>query len=144
MNPVNFHGPLVGLKTDRPPPDNTQPDQSDAVKVEEKKEAAKEKLLVCASCHHVITRPAARISINGAHQHSFANPSGLIFEIGCFNAAPGCDHVGRASDEFTWFKGYQWRIAVCRNCLAHLGWEFASSGTSFYGLILTSLNLSEQ
>lgn len=140
MNPVNFHGPPVALKTDLTPPDNTQPDQSDAVEVE----AEKEKFLVCASCHKIITRPAARISINGAHQHSFANPSGLIFEIGCFNEAPGCDHVGRFSSEFTWFKGYQWRIAVCRNCLAHLGWEFASSGTSFYGLILTSLTLSEQ
>ncbi|SRR6056297_834896 len=95
--------------------------------------------LRCANCLHVITSSDERIVMNGSHQHTFANPHGLVFEIGCFKKAPGCGQIGEATDEFSWFKGYQWRVAVCASCLLHLGWQFASSGSFFYGLILGHL-----
>jgi hypothetical protein len=33
----------------------------------------------------VITSPAERIVVQGSHQHTFANPHGIIYEIGCLN-----------------------------------------------------------
>lgn len=72
--------------------------------------------------------------MNGAHRHTLCNPHGLVFEIGCFTEAPGCATVGGASEFFSWFPGYAWRIAVCRGCTAHLGWAYGS-GPAFWGLI---------
>ncbi len=98
------------------------------------------KYILCRQCQLVITSPEERIEMQGAHQHTFANPNGIVYQIGCFRSAAGCGYAGQSSDEFTWFKGYSWRIAVCRSCLFHLGWLFVSQGSdSFNGLILNHL-----
>jgi hypothetical protein len=99
-----------------------------------------EVFLVCSRCRAVITCSADGISIDGAHLHTFANPHGLVFEIECFGSAPGCTLEGPPMDDFTWFKGYQWKIAVCRRCIIHLGWLFISSGSCFFGLIADRLS----
>ena len=79
--------------------------------------------------------------MQGAHQHTFANPHGLVFRIGCFRRARGCGYTGPLSNEFSWFRGYSWRIAVCGRCLNQLGWLFVSSAdTAFNGLILDQLS----
>jgi hypothetical protein len=97
--------------------------------------------ICCRACGRVITRSVARTEINGSHQHTFANPHGIVFQIGCFREAWGCALAGPATDEFTWFKGYHWKIAVCGGCLTHLGWRFASAGGSlFFGLVLDRLS----
>ena len=99
-----------------------------------------EEAILCRQCHQVLTHAAERISIQGSHRHTFANPHGLVFEIGCFQNAPGCGVIGPASDEFTWFPGHRWRVCVCAACLAHLGWLFtAPGGGAFHGLILDRL-----
>jgi hypothetical protein len=99
-----------------------------------------EAFIVCRHCSQLITRPADRILKDGLHRHTFANPHGIVYEIGCFGAAVGCGYSGAPTYEFTWFKGYQWRIAVCAACLTHLGWLFTSSGgDQFHGLILDRL-----
>jgi hypothetical protein len=96
--------------------------------------------IVCRQCLHGITSTAARMVVNGAHAHTFANPEGIVFEIGCYRHAWGCVHVGPASPQFTWFAGYVWRIAVCANCHVHLGWRFsAAKGHFFHGLITSRL-----
>ena len=78
--------------------------------------------------------------MEGAHQHTFANPGGIVYQIGCFQSAKGCAQTGPATDEFSWFKGFRWRIVVCRACLLHLGWVFISHARGhFYGLILDRL-----
>jgi len=78
--------------------------------------------------------------VDGAHAHTFANPEGIVFEIGCYRDAWGCGYLGPLSPEFTWFAGYVWRIAVCSNCLVHLGWRFSSpDGHFFHGLITNRL-----
>ncbi|MDX9785585.1 MAG: cereblon family protein [Desulfobacterales bacterium] len=110
--------------------------------VVEKKAATtgREPLLLCRQCRQVIARPSDRISVNGAHQHIFSNPQGLVYEIGCFQSVTGCAYAGPWSNEFTWFAGYSWRTLVCTGCLFHLGWSFSSGGGShFYGLILDHL-----
>jgi len=100
----------------------------------------KEEYLRCLQCNNVITSPSERIQVQGSHQHTYANPHGIVFEIGCFKSVKGCGHVGPASSEFSWFKGFSWRVAVCLVCLTHLGWLFVSpDGDSFHGLILDRL-----
>ncbi len=97
-----------------------------------------EEVLRCVACGHEITSAAHRISVNGGHHHTFANPAGIVFEIGCFSEARGCANWGRPTEEFTWFKGYAWRFSICARCHAHLGWHYVGDG-GFYGLILAHL-----
>ena len=113
---------------DKPDDDSTEP----------------ENLIICRQCRHIVAKPDDRIEVQGSHQHTFANPQGLVFEIGCFRFAQGCGFVGPLTDEFTWFKGYAWRVAVCGACLTHLGWLYLSPGSdSFCGLIMDRLIQSQ-
>jgi hypothetical protein len=109
-----------------------------AESVEKKQE--EEKFIRCRQCHQPLTRPSERISVEGTHAHTFANPSGILYEIGCFRSVIGCAYMGHPTDEFSWFKGFSWKVAYCNGCLTHLGWLFIStSGISFNGLILDCL-----
>ncbi len=127
----------------RLPGDQLAPGRAGAVPaeaVEEKEGDQPEALILCRNCGHAIARPNDRAERNGSHRHTFANPHGIVYEILCFISADGCAGSGQATDEFTWFKGYRWRVAVCRACLVHLGWIFtAGSGDQFYGLIFDRL-----
>ncbi len=109
------------------------------------KEAVKKgRYLLCRQCLQVITQESEQIEMAGAHRHTFANPHGIVFEIGCFRTAAGCGFTGPPTDEFTWFKGFVWRVAFCSACQTHLGWLFTSSGNKqFLGLILDRLIESE-
>jgi hypothetical protein len=111
------------LKTPAAPErsDGTAP--ADATREEEREE----RLILCRECLFPVAREEDRTTMSGAFQHTF-------------RTAEGCAHVGPASDEFTWFGGFAWRVGVCRGCLAHLGWFFAApSGAAFWGLILDHL-----
>ena len=95
---------------------------------------------LCKACRAKITTSAMRIAVNGKHAHICANPHGLVFEVGCFSRASGCFLVGSPTEEFTWFPGYAWCIALCLQCTAHLGWHYRSAKAGeFYGLILPNL-----
>lgn len=99
--------------------------------------------IVCKSCGQIITTGEQKIVIDSTHQHTFFNPAGILFEIGCFAKAQGCATKGPKSDEFSWFAGTLWTPAVCVSCFLHLGWLFEKQdGSYFYGLIL--LNLVEK
>ena len=103
-------------------------------------EPRKEENILCRQCLQVITNPAESIEVQGSHQHTFANPQGILFQIGCFRSATGCGHVGPATYEWSWFNGFRWSAALCSMCLTHLGWLYTSSGSeSFCGLILSRL-----
>ncbi len=113
------------------------PETNDDVDLEEEEDDE----IYCAACGHVVTRGCWRMAMNGGHEHTFFNPAGHVFRVVCFKEAPGAGTVGASSDEFTWFKGYQWRIAGCLGCAAHLGWRFADAATPaiFFGLIKPKL-----
>ena len=98
----------------------------------------KGKRLRCRSCNHIITDDEQRISIAGGHSHEHTNPAGIDYQIGCFRNAPGCGTFGTATEEFTWFVGYRWQVAVCNACGEHLGWLFKGEDR-FYGLIYSRL-----
>jgi hypothetical protein len=99
----------------------------------------RQKALTCAACAQPITSDKHRTSVGDNFQHTVVNPAGILFEIGCFAQAQGCREVGPESDDFSWFRGYVWQVAVCSQCRAHLGWRFWSSENVFYGLILNRL-----
>jgi hypothetical protein len=123
----------------RVPADKPDPGGESAAVEEEAAEPSPEETqyIICRQCRQTITRPVERISIQGSHQHTFANPHGVVFEIGCFKDVTGCGYAGAATDEFSWFAGYSWRICFCSMCLTHLGWIFSSNaGDIFHALIL--------
>jgi hypothetical protein len=95
--------------------------------------------LACVSCLGRVTTRSAKIQVGGAHEHTFTNPHGFLFHIGCFAEAPGCLAAGGPMTDFSWFVGYSWEIEHCRGCGEHLGWLFRSSADLFHGLILDRL-----
>ena len=96
----------------------------------------------CATCGHLVTRLRWAITKNGHHEHEFMNPAGFAFLIQCFSEAPGVGAHGFPSDEFTWFKGYDWQVAQCQHCGVQLGWVFVAEN-AFYGLIRKRLSAGE-
>ncbi len=111
------------------------PQPEDAAEVSHGEEG----VLRCRACGAVATRAAFRTSADGGHRHTFCNPHGRVFEIGLFSAAEGVAVVGPPSDEFSWFPGHVWRIALCARCGVHLGWLFSGSQRRFFGLNLAAL-----
>jgi len=108
--------------------------QTDSIPSEE------ERWIVCRQCQQRLTRPSERIQINGLHTHTFANPSGVVFEIGCFRMVSGLHFIGPPSYEFPWFAGHSWQIVICGTCQIHMGWWFQGPGSSqFFGLIAERL-----
>jgi hypothetical protein len=98
--------------------------------------------LYCKSCAVPIA-PVAAILPEGEMPLVFANPHGMIFELLLLSRAQSVRLIGSATDEFTWFPGYAWRVALCAGCGTHLGWRFeAIKGGSppvFFGLLRREL-----
>lgn len=108
-------------------------------KEEGQEEISPVEAIYCKVCGRAVTGRDQKIAVNGSHTHTFFNPAGIVYELGCFTTAPGCHSAGEATSEFTWFAGYVWRFALCRQCNSHLGWFFETAESSFFGLILTNL-----
>ena len=99
-----------------------------------------ERYILCRQCRQAVTHPSDRMVKKGAHRHVFANPGGIVYEIGCFRSVRDCGYAGQATIEFSWFPGFTWRVVFCGSCLTHLGWVFESPVTDrFHGLILSRL-----
>ena len=98
----------------------------DAISTAQKNEHA----IVCRACGHTLTFERFRIDVAGRHQHTFVNPSAIVFTIACFAEAQGCAAFGERETFFTWFPGHAWQIVLCGSCAAHVGWSFA--GDSFF------------
>jgi hypothetical protein len=108
------------------------------LKHEELEQEGEEENLYCFICGQVITQTRQRIPVGGAHKHTFTNPGGYRFEIGCFREASGCEQAGEFTDFYSWFDGYAWRYAMCGSCRVHLGWVYRGED-SFFGLVLDRL-----
>jgi hypothetical protein len=96
-------------------------------------------ILACARCQQAITTTAARIEVSGSHTHTFTNPDGYRFVIGCFRDASGLRRFSPQSSEATWFAGYTWQIEACSGCKEQLGWLYRSGQDTFHGLIVDCL-----
>jgi len=103
------------------------------------------RVLGCAFCRRPITSTAAGIEVDGSHEHTFTNPAGIGFRIGCFADASGLMKLGPSTLEWTWFPGYSWQVELCAGCREQLGWLYRSSKHLFHGLILDRLvEISEE
>ena len=118
----------------QPESDDSVVDQLDA----ELSDRKPKKRYCCAVCNAPITDDRYQIQINGQHQFTKTNPQNHSFTFGCFSDAVGCKRSGQLTEADTWFSGYSWRFAHCKNCSAQLGWQF-SGEMMFYGLILEQL-----
>ena len=135
-------GTFQQISAFRVPPEKEDKNDAPRLAEDEAEEETPEEepLILCRQCRQAITAPADRMALQGSHKHTFANPHGVVFEIGCFKNARGCGYAGPLTDEFSWFAGYHWRICFCTMCLTHLGWLFVSGGGEmFHGLILDRL-----
>jgi ribosomal protein L40E len=108
-------------------------------KTEKEEDEGLEAHIRCRQCHASITSGSRVIQKNGSHEHTFFNPHGIVFRIGCFSQAPGCLVNDRYTGEFSWFASHLWTFAICRQCYTHLGWHFRGESGSFYGLIFARL-----
>jgi len=106
-------------------------------------DAVPDRAVLCRQCRAEITSQRHAIDVAGSHDHTFFNPAGIIFEIGCFGRADGCRVVGPPTTEFSWFAGHAWSYALCAGCKCHLGWFFQGSGAGFFGLINKKLIVDE-
>ncbi len=109
------------------------------VQQENEEKTGSDKVLFCKSCLNQITRRDQAARITGSHTHTFFNPQGIVFELGCFREASGCMAMGEVTAEFTWFAGFVWRFALCRRCGIHLGWYYEMRESGFFGLVLARL-----
>lgn len=109
-------------------------------KPKDETEEQEEKYLLCKQCENKITLPNNKIEVAGDFEHTFLNPGGHVFHIGCFFEADGCLALGVPTAEWTWFEGFEWQVALCNQCNTHLGWFYRSrEEQNFFGLIMNLL-----
>ncbi len=113
-------------------------------KLGQKRTVKKKKYILCAQCKFIVTSIEEQTKVSGQFKHSFKNPAGIIYTIGCYGSAKGGMIHGEPTNEHTWFPGYAWSYVLCINCSAHLGWYFQSGEHSFFGLILNNLTEAEK
>jgi hypothetical protein len=106
-------------------------------------DAGTDDAIYCAQCGHLLTRMRWAVDMDG-HERVFINPAGRVFRISCFKEAPGADDEGTPTEEYSWFPGYAWNLAICRGCGVHLGWRFEGTAVPavFFGLIKSALTQS--
>ncbi len=96
----------------------------------------------CTICGALITYSDRLILVDGRNRHQFTNPAGIECDFHTFYSCPGAVAVGEPTDEHTWFSGYSWRIALCRECGQHIGWFYEALSRlappwSFWGILVS-------
>ena len=96
----------------------------------------------CVTCGNLITHSDQRVLIGGTDRHLFVNPAGVECDFHTFHVCPGAIAVGEPSELHSWFLGYTWRMAFCRQCGQHLGWYYrailkSESPGEFWGILVS-------
>jgi hypothetical protein len=99
------------------------------------------KAFKCNVCGGLVARSDHLVSLDGRIRHIFINPAGIEFDFQTFIFCSGAIAIGEATDEHTWFAGYAWRMAFCRQCGQHLGWYYQGMSQSrrpseFWGILV--------
>jgi hypothetical protein len=100
------------------------------------------KIFQCSACGSQVSRSDHLISLGGMNRHVFINPAGVECDFQTFISCPGAVAFGEATDEHTWFTGYAWRMAFCRQCGQHLGWYYQGMSrtrkpSEFWGILVS-------
>jgi len=104
-----------------------------------------EKSYHCSRCGAFIADSGAIISIQGAKDHSFVNPAGVLCN---FTTFAHCHNVLVDKDLYlrhSWFSGYGWRYVMCGACMQHLGWHYdavrkGARPRSFFGILVETVD----
>ncbi|WP_420416579.1 cereblon family protein [Pacificispira sp.] len=117
-------------------------DELTAGKPDSDVERTEDDQLFCAGCGASVTRESLAVVRRDSHEHTVFNPMGQVFTIRCFGEAWSLLSPWAGRGDFTWFPGYQWRVAVCGACGRHIGWRYdlQSGSDRFYGLIRSALS----
>jgi hypothetical protein len=99
---------------------------------------------LCARCRVQITEGSAVFGPGGASPvQVFTNPEGRVCQVLTVTHAQSLVLVGPATEEYSWFSGFAWRIALCAKCTSHLGWRYEAvaegAPARFFGLLLSAL-----
>ena len=121
----------------KPPRD--KPSDEVVIKSEKKFGIVEGQVILCKNCRNTVTGPDWIITVNEQHRHTFLNPEGLVFQVGCFSHADGCLIDDQPTLENTWFAGFNWSISICSNCMVHLGWFYQKDDQNFFSLIIDRL-----
>lgn len=103
----------------------------------------------CSVCGAFIADSSTRLRLNGADQHSFVNPSGILCNFMTFM---DCENVFEHEDLFvhhSWFPGYGWRFLTCSVCFQHLGWKYDALAdhvrpSQFFGVLRDAVKSADE
>ncbi|KAK2587505.1 hypothetical protein KPH14_003204 [Odynerus spinipes] len=101
---------------------------------------------VCSHCDAFIAHQSNMFPMSKEGlQSTYCNGVGDIYETITVYHAEGLKlSTHPPSTEYSWFPGYAWTIANCKNCYSHMGWKFTAVDSnlkpkSFWGLTRKSL-----
>lgn len=103
-----------------------------------------EKAFRCVACQAMVTTSDRFQAIGRVTRHRYVNPAGVECDFHTFHSCPGAVWLGDPTLMHTWFPGYGWSMAFCRNCGQHLGWYYRSvSGVErpreFWGILASKI-----
>lgn len=98
----------------------------------------------CSNCNAMISTSDQLVKIGGTSRHRFVNPAGVNCEFLTLRSCHGVIADGPATEEYSWFSGYRWRLAFCLQCFQHLGWHYEAirawnRPVAFWGVLLDHL-----
>jgi hypothetical protein len=102
------------------------------------------KVYQCIACGGMVTYSDRLLRVGASTRHLFVNPSGVQCDFHTFYSCPGAIPHGPATEVHTWFPGYRWRMAFCRQCGQHLGWHYEAVSLTerphaFWGVLVGHL-----
>lgn len=107
---------------------------------------SKNQQYICLGCEIVIGKQSDvfAMSIEGA-QTTYVNAEGYHHDTFTLLKAENIVAISSPSTHFSWFPGYAWSIAICRQCQKHLGWQFIATKprlqpAKFWGLTRQALD----
>ncbi|XP_052744823.1 protein cereblon isoform X2 [Bicyclus anynana] len=86
-------------------------------------------VLCCAACEVEIARREQifAMSTEGVHSN-YINLGGFVHDVVTVSSVRNTRLSGAPSAEYSWFPGYEWTVAVCAMCHAHVGWRYVWTG----------------
>lgn len=100
--------------------------------------------LFCGHCGRYVTSKDDIFSMSSSGPlAAYVNPKGYVHDTITAMKAENIELNGKPVYENSWFPGYGWTIAQCRDCGNHLGWRFTTKENLkpqvFWGLTRSSL-----
>lgn len=103
--------------------------RSQAVRSNESLAEGSEGWVRCATCAARLAHQSWMLGEGGRAPLVFKNPHGIVFYLLLVARVVGAHFEGPPTSEFTWFRGYAWRVGYCSQCQTHVGWHFSATQT---------------